>query len=132
MTHAEDRAIERYGLELTPEDSADMIRQIEAGEAELLRDLGEGKQRWRVSWKRRGSIVRIVYKPKSKFIVTVLPTGKTALNKHKKRRPYREIEDDFPAQDTHEKETEVSGFCETETYRNDTLKAKLLEALAHV
>lgn len=129
MTHAEDRAIERYGLELTPEDSADMIRQIEAGEAELLRDLGDGKQRWRVSWKRRGSIVRIVYKPKSKFIVTVLPTGKAALNKHKKRRPYREIEDDDPAQDIHENETDLSGICETEGEGNPILAAKLMEAL---
>lgn len=74
--HAIDRALERYGLKLTPDDMIDLCLQCQKGYGRLS-FTGDGKERHLVE--SHGKVVVVVYdppdatSPKYGKIITVLP-----------------------------------------------------------
>lgn len=69
--HAQRRALERYGLNLTNGDLDTIAGKIHKSEGTFLRQLSNTKTAWRVEWK--GQFVIVGYSKKTKQIVTFLP-----------------------------------------------------------
>jgi hypothetical protein len=70
-THAHERAWQRHGIDFDPSDIRQIIRDIGDGAALFVGNGGGGCDLYEVLVK--GRLCRIVFDPKRKFIVTVLP-----------------------------------------------------------
>jgi len=71
--HAMQRALERFGEWLTPEDAADLVARITRGEAFPIRGGRDGVRLWLVWWPRAMRTIPIAYCARQDLIVTVLP-----------------------------------------------------------
>lgn len=91
LIHAIERAIERVGVALSLDDLRGMVRKIEEGHALRLADAKGGMEQHVVTW--NGVAFRVVYSPRTKKIVTVLPRigshRAKACKPMKSKNPYR-------------------------------------------
>lgn len=85
MIHAIERAKERYGLELTKADLAQIGKAIVKGKSVLLGRLECGTERHLVSWK--NTALKTVFNPTHRLIITFEPkhTSKPANHWDRKR-----------------------------------------------
>lgn len=70
MNHAQERALERYALELTGRDLKTLAREIIVERGLKLAANG-AKEEHAIECK--GKVIRVIFNPKSARIVTILP-----------------------------------------------------------
>jgi hypothetical protein len=73
MTHAQERALERYNLHVYTADFVSIQQQIRDGEAEKIRGRGRTSCIYRVMV--QGIICIVVYNRRDKYVVTFLPAN---------------------------------------------------------
>lgn len=70
QAHAKTRAMERYGISLTAEAQASIVKSIQQNEAEFARRLSNTRTAWLVETS--GQKVVVIYSNVTKSIVTVM------------------------------------------------------------
>lgn len=84
MSHAQDRALERYGLHLSKEDVRSCVEKIRGGDAILLSADPSKGQRWLVMFNER--VLHVVYRPEVDTLITVLPQDGVQAKRNYRRR----------------------------------------------
>lgn len=69
--HAKKRATQRYGIQLTTQKQAAIVKLIQRGKARWLKTQSNRITHWAVEWE--GQIIPVVYDKIRKQLVTVLP-----------------------------------------------------------
>jgi len=88
-SHAQKRARERYGLDLSADDLAFIVEQIEGGKAMCLKQSKRRqKQRALYLLKAPGTstLIRVVYQPSHRAIVTVMPLMDSETTRQRQQR----------------------------------------------
>lgn len=79
VRHVIDRALERYGVQITPDDVIEVERRLAAGDGIRLRSLADGSEYWAIQVK--GVAMVAVWWPINSLIATFLQRTSAGKNR---------------------------------------------------